>query len=145
MHLPGAHSESSESDVVTRGLMIRRDLGVVAVRCARGSAGRPGYAALVKRGGLNVLAVVVAADGGRWATEVRSRQPKARAARRALQAASLDVDAVAEDRVVELAMMEGWRSVTGAASHAQSYALMTASLGHWEGRQRPGGSSCRRS
>ena len=97
--------------------------------------GRPGYEAMVGQQGPATLAVIVGQHRGRWATEVKGKSLPAREAQRALQDAGLDLEPVGLDRIVGLAVVVGWRCVTGEAGHEQTLALMKASESHHSRRK----------
>ena len=81
------------------------------------------------------LAVVVGQRHGRWAREVGGEGKPCAQAREALQAAGQQLQCDAPDSVVGLAVVCGWRCVTGVAGHAQTLCLMRASL-HYHKRRR---------
>ena len=85
---------------------------------------------MVGQQGPATLAVIVGQHQGRWATEVKGKSRPALAAQRALQDAGLDLEPVGLDRIVGLAVVVGWRCVTGEAGHEQTLALMKASESH---------------
>ena len=77
------------------------------------------------------LVVLIGHPGGRWCPEVSGKSAQSQAVRGMLASASggelgerVD-DSVS--RVVGVAVVRGWRCVLGAASHADTHALMLAS------------------
>ena len=89
-------------------------------------------AAFSERGGSSFLAVVIGVPIGRWTSELSGQQPACQIARASLSrlrgqfALPTDCPGV----VAGIVAFRGWRCVTGVASHAQTFALMSACQSH---------------
>ena len=102
-----------------------------AAQSRRPAAKRTNVEVLEEGGQKLTLAFLVGKLNGRWRPELHGEAKACKAARQSASKAAKDYNLAGLsadiDRVVGVAIVRGWRCVRGAASHADTYALMKAS------------------
>ena len=84
-----------------------------------------------ERGGSTCIAVLIGVPSGRWTPELDGQPEGCKEAREALAASgTFPLAADCPGVVVGVVAFRGWKCVSGAASHAQTFALMRASEHH---------------